>query len=256
MAGNSVAPGGLGRQDGDHDVDRNLALVPILLGGRFLSTAGRPVIRFGAAASMVSRALVAGLLAGYGVAIPVGAIGALLIGLAARALLRVAVAAALGVATVDGGYALVAVLGGGAIGRAIQPVAGPTRWVAAVLLIALAVRNAVLAVRRHRMPAERADRPVMPIRAYLMLIGLTALNPATVVYFGALVLGRQASGGFGPVSGAVFVLAAFVASASWQLLLACGGTLLGRVVNTQRGRLGTALAASALIVVLAAQLVV
>ncbi|HEX4702988.1 MAG TPA: LysE family transporter [Pseudonocardiaceae bacterium] len=205
----------------------------------------------------MSRALVAGLLAGYGVAIPVGAIGALLIGLAARAPLRVAVAAALGVATVDGGYALVAVLGGGAIGRAIQPVATPTRWVAAVVLIGLAVRNAVLAVRRHRMPVEpSSDRTVTPVRAYLMLIGLTALNPATVVYFGALVLGRQASGAFGPVSGAVFVFAAFVASASWQLLLACGGSLLGRVVNTPRGRLGTTLAASALIVVLAVQLVV
>jgi arginine exporter protein ArgO len=231
--------------------------MPSSLGGRSSSTADRPTIRSGAATSMVSRALVAGLLAGYGVAIPVGAIGALLIGLAARTSLRVAVAAAFGVATVDGGYALVAVLGGGAIGRAIQPVAGPTRWVAAVLLIALAVRNAILAVRRHRMPAERsAERPVTPIRAYLMLIGLTALNPATVVYFGALVLGRQASGAFGPVSAVVFVLAAFVASASWQLLLACGGSLLGQVVNTPRGRLGTALAASSLIVVLAVQLVV
>ncbi|HEX5406463.1 MAG TPA: lysine transporter LysE, partial [Pseudonocardiaceae bacterium] len=53
----------------------------------------------------------------------------------------------------------------------------------------------------------------------------------------------------------VFVAAAFVASASWQSLLACGGGLLGRVVDTPRGRLGTALAASAVIVVLAVRLV-
>jgi len=47
----------------------------------------------------------------------------------------------------------------------------------------------------------------------------------------------------------------FAASASWQLLLACGGRLLGRLLNTPRGRLVTALAASGLITVLAVQLV-
>jgi arginine exporter protein ArgO len=205
---------------------------------------------------MLSQVLVAGLLAGYGVAVPVGAIAPLLIGLAARSPWRSGVAAALGVATVDGAYALAAVLGGGALARAMQPIATPTRWVAAIVLIVLAIRTAVLAIRRHRIPAARSmDRPVTAGRAYLMLVGLTALNPTTIVYFGALVLGRHASGGFGPVAGVVFVLAAFVASASWQLLLVCGGGLLGRVLNSPRGRLLTALAASALITVLAAQLV-
>jgi arginine exporter protein ArgO len=206
---------------------------------------------------MLSQALVAGLLAGYGVAVPVGAIAPLLIGLAARSPLRSAVAAALGVATVDGGYALAAVLGGGALANAIRPIATPTRWVAAAVLIVLAVHTAALAIRRHRVPATAfVDRPVTAGRAYLMLVGLTALNPTTIVYFGALVLGRHASGGFGPVAGAVFVVAAFVASASWQLLLACGGSMLGRVLNNPRGRLLTALAASAVITVLAAQLAV
>ena len=50
---------------------------------------------------------------------------------------------------------------------------------------------------------------------------------------------------------AVFVLAAFAASASWQLLLAAGGSAVGRLVAGRRGRLGTALFSSALIVVLA-----
>ncbi len=211
-----------------------------------MSTAGRPDIRIGAAAPMLSEALLAGLLAGYGVAVPIGAIAPLLIGLAARSPLRTGVAAALGVATVDGCYALAAVLGGSALGRAIQPVATPTRWVAAVVLIMLAVRTAL---RRQDSAAEVAVG-----RAYLTFVGLTALNPATIIYFGALVLGRQASGAFGPLPGTVFVLAAFVASASWQLLLACGGRLLGRVLNTPRGRLATALAASLLITVLAVQL--
>jgi arginine exporter protein ArgO len=197
---------------------------------------------------MLSGALLSGLLAGYGVAVPIGAIAPLLIGLAARSPLRTGIAAALGVATVDGGYALAAVLGGSALGRTIAPVATPTRWVAAAVLIVLAVRTALVAVRRTE-PATAA--PVTARRAYLVLVGLTALNPTTIIYFGALVLGRQASGGFGPLPGAVFVLAVCAASASWQLLLACGGRLLGQVLNTPRGRLVTALAASALITVLA-----
>lgn len=204
---------------------------------------------------MVSAALVAGLLAGYGVAVPVGAIAPLLISLAARSSLRAGVAAALGVATVDGAYALAAVLGGTALGRAIQPVATPTRWVAAAVLGVLAIRTAVVAVR----PAADSSRqePVSAWRAYAMLVGLTALNPTTIVYFGALVLGRHAAaGGFGPVAGGVFVVAVFVASASWQLVLACGGRMLGRVLNNPRGRLLTALAAGALIMVLAVRLAV
>ncbi len=198
---------------------------------------------------MLSKALLAGLLAGYGVAVPIGAIAPLLIGLAARSPLRSGIAAALGVATVDGGYALAAVLGGSALGHVVAPVATPTRWVAAAVLIVLAVRTALVALRRTESRGDAA--PVTARRAYLVLVGLTALNPTTIIYFGALVLGRQASGGFGPLPGAVFVLAVCAASASWQLLLACGGRLLGRVLDTPRGRLVTALVASALITVLA-----
>jgi arginine exporter protein ArgO len=95
-----------------------------------------------------------------------------------------------------------------------------------------------------------------PGRAYLGLLGLTLLNPATIVYFGALVLGRQATDGLTGGDQAVFVAAAFAASASWQLLLAGAGALLGRLLTGPRGRLLSALAASAVIAVLAAGLVV
>ena len=53
----------------------------------------------------------------------------------------------------------------------------------------------------------------------------------------------------------VFVLAAFVASASWQLLLAGGGSLVGRVLTGPGGRLVTALVSSVVIVGLAVALV-
>jgi len=53
----------------------------------------------------VIEALVSGALAGYGVAIPVGAIGVLILGLSARRSLPVGAGAGLGVATADGLYA-------------------------------------------------------------------------------------------------------------------------------------------------------
>jgi arginine exporter protein ArgO len=202
---------------------------------------------------MIADAVVAGLLAGYGVAIPVGAIAALIISLTARTSLRVGVGAALGAAAADGIYAFAAVLGGAAIARVIEPIGTPLRWVAAAVLVALAARTAVTAIRAHRSPAPQRPRVGLdtPRRAFLGLLGLTLLNPATIVYFGALVLGRQATGPLSPEAEVVFVAAAFAASASWQLLLAGGGSLVGRVLSGPRGRLTTALLSSAVIVVLA-----
>ena len=85
---------------------------------------------------------------------------------------------------------------------------------------------------------------------------MTMMNPLTVVYFTALVLGRQAAAAPGGAEQAVFVLASFAASASWQLVLAGGGALAGRVLTGSRGRLVTGLASSALIGGLAVHLLV
>ena len=205
----------------------------------------------------MTAALVAGLLAGYGVAVPVGAIAALIINLTARTSPRVGAAAAMGVATADGIYAVAAVLGGAALVRLIEPIGTPLRWAAAVILTGLAIRTAVTAVRHFREPAlARANTGLStPGRAYFGLLGLTLLNPATIVYFGALVLGRQASSAAAGLQ-VIWVAGAFVASASWQLLIAGSGSLVGRVLTGVRGRLNTALGSSLLIVFLAVGLVV
>jgi arginine exporter protein ArgO len=206
----------------------------------------------------VINTLWSGLLAGYGVAVPVGAIGALLVSLTVRTSLWVGSAGALGVATADGCYATLAVLAGAAISGLIAPIATPLRWLACLVLLGLAARTAHTAWQHHRDPA-RAGRDTTglgtPLRAYLGLLGLTILNPATVIYFSALVLGRQSARPLTGVESVVFVVAAFAASASWQLLLAGGGSLLGRVLTGARGRFLTALAASAVIAVLALKLV-
>jgi arginine exporter protein ArgO len=262
----------------------------------------------------MTAAFLAGAIAGYGVAVPVGAIAVLIAGLTARTSLRVGAAAGLGAATADGVYALIAVLGGAALAAAIAPISTPLRWVAAVILLLLAAHTAWSALRKRAAqpdfsgdpaPPERASpdggarapRPTDPDagalgvgpvaavpdagrdgrgleadgsdppaprsaggaggldtttagRAYLGVLGLTLLNPATIVYFAALVMGRGGTGG-----GVWFVIGAFVASASWQLLIAGGGALVGRLLTGDRGRLITALISSAVIAVLAVGLV-
>lgn len=217
-------------------------------------------------------AFLSGMVAGYGVAIPVGAIAVVIIGLTARTSLRVGAAAALGVATADGLYALGAVVGGTALAHLIDPIAAPMRWLAVAVLVGIAVHTALSAVvrtvRHHRDPASA--RPAgsgvtTPLHAYSALLGLTLLNPMTIVYFSVLVLGRQAADAptadapatDAPTAmvSALFLLGAFLASASWQLLLAVGGSLIGRALSGPRGRLATALVSSLLIIVLAGSLV-
>ncbi len=212
-------------------------------------------------------AMIAGALAGYAVAVPVGAIAALIVTLTARSGLRIGAAAALGVATADGIYALVAVLGGTAVARLVEPAAEGLRWVAGAVLIALAARTAVTAVREARVQSHAESRSGEPAadaaskaaprvaRTYLTLLGLTLLNPATVIYFVALVIGYGQDRRWIGAGAAVFVLAAFVASATWQLTLAGGGSVVGRVVTGRRGRLATALISSAVITAFAVGLV-
>lgn len=210
------------------------------------------------ACHVMTGALVAGLVAGYGIAVPVGAVATYLVSLTARTSLRTGVCAALGVATADGLYALLATLGGTALAAALRPLLVPLRWASALVLAILAVRGAITAVRHHRAQRRTTGSPPppppSPPRAYLALLGITLLNPTTVIYFAALVLGTRATDAVSPLEQGVFVLAAFTASASWQLLLAGGGALLGRVLTGRTGRLVTALVSSGVILTLAVRM--
>ncbi|GAA2586067.1 LysE family transporter [Winogradskya consettensis] len=189
-----------------------------------------------------------GVIAGYGVAVPVGAIGILIAGLSARTSFKVGAAAGLGAATADGIYAALAVLGGAALAGAITPIATPLRWLAAAALLALATHTTFSAL--HPGTTVRETKQTTALGAYLAILALTLLNPMTIVYFAALVLGRGSEGG-----GIWFVLGALIASASWQLFIAASGALAGRLLTTPRARRLTALISSAVIAVLAINLV-
>jgi arginine exporter protein ArgO len=171
---------------------------------------------------------------------PVGAVGSYLVGLAARERTATALAAALGIASVDGGYAILAAAGGTGLQAMLSEVSGWLTYAAAITLAVVAVHTMRTAFRRYRGDIQtraQLSRPT-PARAYLSLVALTAINPATVVTFAAVVVDRSSSEG-GPSWPAValFALGAFGASAIWQLLLAGGGSLLGRMLRTRRGQL-------------------
>ncbi|RJQ76298.1 lysine transporter LysE [Pseudonocardiaceae bacterium YIM PH 21723] len=190
----------------------------------------------------------AGALAGLAIAVPVGAIGVLIVLLSARCSWRVGVAAGLGTASADGLYALLAAVAGDRLAPLVRPVADPLRWVAALVLIVLAVRGLYGLLRSGgNADGLRIERPLV---AYRMFLGLTLLNPMTVVYFAALIMGGSA--GQGP--GWVFALAAFAASACWQILLALGGRAVGATLTGERGRLITGLLGNALILYFAVRL--
>lgn len=232
--------------------------------------------------------LVAGLLAGFGIAVQVGAITVLIMTLSAHHSLRVGLAAGMGTATADGIFALLAATAGAGIAALLRPIDGPMRWTAAAVLVLLAAKGVVGAVRLHRTAATdaaeaaeaaavaaavdapdspaaaepgtgpEAEGPVRrrPLGAYLQLLGLTLLNPLTIIYFSVLVLGLHNGSAWSVADAAVFVLATVAASAGWQAVLALGGALIGRALTGARGRLASALVGNAVIALLAVRLVV
>ena len=186
---------------------------------------------------------------------PIGAVGTYLIGLAARERTLTAAAAALGIASVDGAYAIVAALGGAGLQALLKEVTGWLVWIAAIALVIVATRTLLMAINRYRghLGTLVERRTLTPARAYLNLFALTAVNPATVVTFAAVVIGRSVSeGGSSWLAVGLFAFGAFLASASWQLLLAGGGTLLGRLLHGRRGQLGIAVCSAVIMLGLAA----
>jgi threonine/homoserine/homoserine lactone efflux protein len=146
---------------------------------------------------------------------PIGAVGSYLVGLAARERTAIAVAAALGIASVDGAYAILAAVGGTGLQRMLNQVSGWLTYAAAITLVVVAVHTIRTALRRYRGHTQTRAQlgRLTPARAYLSLAGLTAINPATVVTFAAVIVGRTASHG----GSSWPAVALFALGASWHL---------------------------------------
>ena len=210
-------------------------------------------------------AFLAGAVAGFGVAIPVGPIAILLMDTALRRGLRPGLAAGAGVATADGIYATIAGIGGAAIAGVIAPDLG-----AAPVGVGGRARRHRRARARERPPGDGGaaipvggstgavadpEATVRPSRraTYLRFLGLTIVNPSTVVYFAALVVGLPAVSG-GAAERIVFAAGAFLASISWQSFIAVVGAVVHRRLPPS-ARLYTSLAGNLIVLLLAFNIV-
>jgi arginine exporter protein ArgO len=161
------------------------------------------------------------VLAGYGIAIPVGPIAILIIELGIGRGFGVAVCAGAGAASADLIYATVAVVAGAFIIPLLAPYSSILHLASACVLIMIGVVLLYRGLRGARSGEERSafsskGRP----QIYVMLLGLTLLNPVTVTYFTTFILGIGRVIADSSLNSFLFVAGAFLASFSWQTLLA------------------------------------
>ena len=180
----------------------------------------------------VISALLLGGVAGLGVAVPLGAVGVLLLRTGIASGWRPAAAGALGVASVDLAYAAVATVAGSAVAAVLAGHERAVRLAGAAVLGVLAARGLWRVWRARRAPGadlqpETGRSGVGGARlAWARFVGLTALNPLTVVYF-AVVAAGLATRWTGVAERVAFVLGVGAASAAWQLVLAGLGAVAG-----------------------------
>ena len=196
----------------------------------------------------MAQALLLGIAAGYAIAIPFGPIAVLIVRTGVRQGLRAAAAAGAGTATADLVFATIAMLFGAAASAFLAPILPAARLVAGAALGVIAVRGLLL----RPQPMEREPGSVRTGNTYLLFLGLTMLNPPTVIYFVSLAIALpEVSADL--ASRAAFVVGAFLASLSWQEVLALAGAMLhGRL--TPRLQRTTAVVSSLIILALAARI--
>ncbi len=163
-----------------------------------------------------------GMIAGYGIAIPVGAIAVLIIDTSMRHGFRHGFAAGAGAASADLLYASLAAGAGGLLAPLIAPAASVIGTVSGLVLFLMALSG----LRALRRDAASSGTPSASGRSsrstFLRFTALTIVNPLTVVYFSALLLGTGV-GQLTTRSLLVFIAGAFIASLSWQTMLAALG---------------------------------
>ena len=195
----------------------------------------------------MAQAFLLGVAAGYAIAIPFGPIAILIVRTGVRQGLRAAAAAGAGTATADLVFATIAMLFGAAASALLAPILPAARLVAGAALAVIAVRGFLAAPSQ----VDRESRTSRPGNSYLLFLGLTMLNPPTVIYFVSLAIALPEVSAEFP-SRAAFVVGAFLSSLSWQEFLAVVGAMLhGRL--TPRLQRITAVVSSLIILALAAR---
>lgn len=205
--------------------------------------------------------LLAGLIAGLALAAPLGAIGVLLIQEGVTRGWRRGLASAAAVATVDILYCVAAVVAGTAAAGALASTVAASwaPWpqiIGGVALIAIGVHGLARSGRRVAAgeSPQHASGGDSGGRRYALFLGLTALNPATLVFFAAILTGLGSVTESAATAGA-FVVGVGVASFGWQTLLVALGAGL-RHTTGHAFRRWTAVVGNSVVVILGALLLV
>jgi threonine/homoserine/homoserine lactone efflux protein len=173
---------------------------------------------------------VTGLVAGFAIAIPPGAVTSLIVRIGLQRGFPSALAAGWGTATVDGAYCVVAVLAGAAVVPLLGAIDPPLRVVTGLVLVGLGVRGIVSA--RQEAPAVGSPDARDLVATYARFIAITLVNPATLAYFVAIAFGFA-----GTVlnDAFAFIGGVFAASLTWHAILAVlSGSLHGRLSPNAR----------------------
>ncbi|PWJ47592.1 Arginine exporter protein ArgO [Quadrisphaera granulorum] len=213
----------------------------------------------GGAGPTVVTGLAVGVAAGLVLSIPFGALSAMLVEVGMRSTPRVAMSAAVGVASTDVVFALVAATTGSVVSAALAPWRMQVQVVAAVVVLLLGAHALHSALREEsgkptgRHVATRSGPPGQQVRStWLRFVVAAAANPMTTLTLTALAasLGPSTT----PAVVVAFAAGCGVASIVWHSCLSLGGHLLGRWL-TVRARRAAAWAGAVVTVGMAAQMV-
>jgi threonine/homoserine/homoserine lactone efflux protein len=174
-----------------------------------------------------------GLLIGFAIAAPVGAIGVLCIRRTLAYGRLTGFVSGLGAATADALYGAVAALGLTSLSAALIAHQDSVRLVGGLFLCYLGVRTALAAPATAGAAGERRGL----LAAYGSTLALTLTNPSTILSFAAVFAGLGLADAAGDRGAAgLLVLGVFLGSAFWWLLLSGGVGLFRQALTPERLR--------------------
>ena len=195
-----------------------------------------------------------GFLAGLALAIPVGPMAIMLVNTTVSKGLRHGVIGALGMASVDGLYALTVFVIGALVASILSSLKLALGLIGATILLVLGIQTLVKNLALLKQDEATATSPTNQstvLKTFGVFVAATVVNPPTALYFLAIApnvanMGYQLS--FETV--AVFTVAVFIGSLIWQEALVFVGLSI-RSITTNRFRVWLGFFGGALIIALA-----
>lgn len=184
-----------------------------------------------------------GFLAGLALAIPVGPMAIMLVNTTISRGLRHGVVGALGMASVDGLYALAVFVIGGVIAAALASLKMVLGLVGASILLVLGLQTLIRNLRLIGTPELQASANLTGgsvVKTFGTFVAATVVNPPTALYFLAIAP-NVANLGFSLSieTAAVFAVSVLIGSLIWQEALVFAGLLIrGITTNAFRAWLG------------------